>query len=303
MSRRIDINPVTRIEGHGKITIQLDDAGKVTDAHFHVTQFRGFEKLAEGRPFHEMPALMARTCGICPISHLMAGAKAGDAIMAVRIPPTAVTLRRIVNLAQVLQSHALSFFHLASPDLLLGMDADPATRNLFGVAAAFPEIAKDGIALRKFGQQIIEKLAGRRIHPAWVVAGGVSAPLSSDAQGDILAGIPDAIAAVERATESFKGLLENFEAEIESFASTESLFMGLVDAEGGLEHYDGTLRIIDAEGNIVLDGFDPVSYQDIISEQIEPYSFLKSPYYQPLGYPNGMYRVGPLARLDRKSVV
>lgn len=298
MTRRIVIDPVSRIEGHGKITLQLDDAGRVSDAHFHVTQFRGFEKLAVGRPFAEMPALMARTCGICPISHLMAGAKAGDAILSVSIPPAAEKLRRIVNLAQILQSHALSLFHLSSPDLLLGMDSDPARRHLFGVAEAFLQFARDGIHLRKFGQQIIEKLAGKRIHPSWVVPGGVSAPLRADVRDEILAGIPGALAAVERTLEAFKPLLANFAAEIESFANFESLYMGLVDEEGGLEHYHGTLRMVGPQGEVVLDGFDPARYQEIIAERVEPYSFLKSPYYQPFGYPAGMYRVGPLARLN-----
>ena len=298
MTRRIEIDPVTRIEGHGKITIQLDDAGNVSDAHFHVTQFRGFERLAVGRPFHEMPAFMARTCGICPVSHLIAGAKACDAILAVELPEAAVKLRRVLNLAQLLQSHALSIFHLSSPDLLLGMDAPPEQRNIFGLAAKFPETAKDGIALRKFGQRIIEQLAGKRIHPAWVVPGGVSAPLSVSARDEILTGIPEARAATERTLTAFKPLLANFAAEIDSFANFESLYLALVDDEGKLEHYDGTLRLVDAHGQPVLERFPPSRYQEIITEHVEPHSYLKSPYFEPLGYPAGMYRVGPLARLN-----
>src|SRR5688572_11323142 len=178
MARQITIDPVTRIEGHAKITIQLDDAGVVQDAKFHITQFRGFEKLCEGRPFTEMPALMARICGICPVSHLMASSKACDQILNVRIPETAANLRRMMNLAQIIQSHALSFFHLSSPDLLLGLDSDPGKRHLYGVLEKNPELARDGIMLRKYGQQIIEWLGGKRIHPAWVVPGGVSEPLS-----------------------------------------------------------------------------------------------------------------------------
>src|SRR6266496_2253881 len=182
----IVIDPVTRIEGHSKISLHLDEEGHVEEAYFHVTQFRGFEKFCEGRPFYEMPSLMARICGICPVSHLIASAKACDAILAVRIPPTADQLRRIFNMAQIVQSHALSVFHLSSPDLLLGMDADPAKSNLWGVFEKEPQIARDGIRLRQFGQQIIERLGGKRIHPAWVVPGGVSEPLSQqdrDGQG------------------------------------------------------------------------------------------------------------------------
>ncbi len=203
-SKTILIDPVTRIEGHSKITLHLDDQGRVEDARFHVTQFRGFEKFCEGRPFYEMPSLMARICGICPVSHLIASAKACDQLLAVRIPPTAEKLRRIFGLAQVLQSHALSFFHLSSPDLVLGMDADPEKRHLFGVAEKNPEIARNGIRLRQFGQQIIERLGGKRIHPAWVVPGGVSEPLTQQHRDAILADIPEALKIVEHTLDWFK---------------------------------------------------------------------------------------------------
>jgi NAD-reducing hydrogenase large subunit len=296
--RRIVIDPVTRIEGHAKITLQLNESGEVSDAWFHVTQFRGFEKLTEGRPFQEMPALMARTCGICPVSHLIASSKVCDELLAVEIPEAAVKLRRVLNLAQLLQSHALSFFHLSSPDLLLGLDSDPGKRHLFGVLEAAPQLARDGIALRKFGQQIIEWLGGKRIHPAWVVPGGVNAPLTAETRDRILAGIPDSIQAVERTLEAFKPLLENFRAEIESFANFPSLFLALVGENGELEHYDGKLRIVDGDGNTVADGLEPSRYLEYLDERIEPWSYLKSPYYKPLGYPDGLYRVGPLARLN-----
>ena len=203
MAKQLVIDPVTRIEGHGKITIHLDDRGRVNQAFFHVTQFRGFEKLCEGRPFYEMPSLMARICGICPVSHLIASAKACDAILAVRIPETAANLRRIMNLAQLVQSHALSFFYLSSPDLLLGMDADPARRNLFGLAEKHPQLARDGIRLRQLGQQIIESLGGKRIHPAWVVPGGVNEPLSSDLRDKILAKLPEGMNIIKRTLDWF----------------------------------------------------------------------------------------------------
>jgi NAD-reducing hydrogenase large subunit len=289
---------VTRIEGHGRITLQLGDSGRVEDAHFHATQFRGFEKLCEGRPFSEMPSLMARICGICPVSHLVASAKACDAILASSIPHAAVQLRRVLNLAQLVQSHALSFFYFSSPDLLLGMDADPAARNLFGLAQAHPALAHDGIALRQFGQQIIEWLAGKRIHPAWVVPGGVSEPLSAERRDRILAAIPAALERAGRTLDWFKTRVDSFREEIRCFANFPSLFMGLVDANGGLEHYQGTLRVVDASGRVVAGNLDPARYQDFIGEVVEPYSFMKSPYYRPAGYPDGLYRVGPLARLN-----
>src|SRR5436190_15460351 len=190
MAKRIIIDPVSRIEGHAKITIYLDDRDQVTDARFHVTEFRGFERFCEGRPFYEMAGLSARICGICPVSHLLASAKAGDRILAVAIPPAAEKLRRLMNLAQIVQSHALSFFHLSAPDLLLGFDAEPARRSILGLAAAEPDIARAGIRLRQWGQEIIAALGGRRIHPSWAVPGGVRAPLEAEARDTIRAGLP-----------------------------------------------------------------------------------------------------------------
>jgi NAD-reducing hydrogenase large subunit len=304
MARQIVIDPVTRIEGHAKITILLDDQGAVQDALFHVTQVRGFEKFVEGRPFHEMPAVMARICGICPVSHLVASAKACDALLAVRIPETAVKLRRLLNLAQFTQSHALSFFHLSSPDLLMGMDADPAQRNIFGVIQQQPELARDGVRLRQIGQKIIEILAGKRIHPSWVVPGGVSNPLTTERRQQILAMIPDAFAIIHRTLDWYKIAFEQFRDEIRVFGNIPSLFLGLVtESEPGehnamFEHYDGKLRFVDESGNIVLDQVDPARYMDYIGEAVEPHSYLKSPYFKPKGYPNGIYRVGPLARLN-----
>lgn len=298
MSRTIVIDPVTRLEGHGKITLQLDESGIVQDATFHVTQLRGFEKFCEGRPFYEMPNITARICGICPVSHLIASSKACDAILAVQIPPVAANLRRILNLAQLIQSHALSFFYLSSPDLLLGMDASPDDRSILHIAHSHPQIGADGVALRQFGQRIIELLAGKRIHPGWTVPGGVNEPLSEEKRDQILALIPPAVAAVQRTLLWFKQAIRNFSAEIEVFANFPTLFMGLIDDRGLAEYYDGALRVIDSEGNIIAGELEPGRYQDFIGEAVEPYSYMKFPYYKPLGYPGGTYRVGPLARLN-----
>jgi NAD-reducing hydrogenase large subunit len=296
--RTIVIDPVTRIEGHAKITLHLDRQGQVNDARFHVTQFRGFEKFCEGRPFAEMPSLMARICGICPVSHLITSAKACDALLAVKIPPTADKLRRIFGMAQVVQSHALSLFHLSAPDLLLGMDADSAKSNLFGVLERDPQLARDGIALRKFGQQIIERLGGKRIHPAWVVPGGVSDPLSQQARDEILKSIPDGLAIAVRSLLWLKSRMEHFRQEIACFGNFPSLFMGTVKDDGGLTFYDGALRLVDASGGIVANGLDPRRYLEFLGEKVEPWSYLKSAYYKPKGFPEGIYRVGPLARLN-----
>jgi len=294
----IVIEPVTRIEGHAKITVFLNEAGQVRDAHFHVTQFRGFERIAQGRPMYEMPSLMARICGICPVSHLISSAKACDEILGVAVPPVAVKLRRVMNLAQIVQSHALSFFHLCSPDLLLGFDSDPAKRNILGVVEKAPEMARDGIALRRFGQEIIERLGGKRVHPAWVVPGGVSAPLKADQRDAILAGVPDAHARAARALEWYRENMASWATEAAVFANFPSLFMGLVHDSGHAAYSDGDLRIVGSDGVVHLDRGDPRTYSDYFGEAVEPWTFLKFPYYKPLGYPEGMYRVGPLARVN-----
>ena len=308
MAKTITINPLTRIEGHGKVTIHLNEKGTVENALFHVTQFRGFEKLCEGRPFREMPSLMARICGICPVAHLIAGAKACDRILAVQIPETGVKLRRAINLAQIIQSHALSFFYLSSPDMVLGMDADPAKRNIFGVMKENPQMARDGIQLRKFGQTVIEKLAGQRVHPSWIVAGGVSEPCREEVRDEILAQIPEMQKIILRNLDWFKTSLlidgqqsvrvSKFRDEIRSFANIQSLFLGLVNDEGELDFYDGKIRVVDASGKIIADRLEPENYQEYIGEKVEDWSYLKFPYYKPKGYPDGMYRVGPLARLN-----
>jgi len=299
--RTIVIDPVTRIEGHAKITIHLDDEGKVAETAFHVTQVRGFEKFTEGRPFYEMPAITARICGICPISHLLASVKACDAIMSVRIPPTAAKLRELLHCGQITQSHALSFFHLSSPDMLLGFDSDPTRRNVIGVIEDHPALAKDGIALRKFGQQVIETLAKERIHPSWTVPGGVNAPLDRVARDRILAGLPEAKAIAQRTIGFFKGVVDQFSDEIANFGNAPTLSAGLTDADGNLQLYDGGMRFVDASGKIVVDQMAPQDYQQYIGEATMPYSYLKAPYFKPLGFPNGVYRVGPLARLNAAS--
>jgi len=298
MSRTVTIDPVTRIEGHARITITLGDDGQVNDARFHLTQFRGFEKFCEGRPYREMPALTARTCGICPVSHILASNKACDHLLSVTIPPTAEKLRRVMNLAQITQSHALSFFHLSSPDLLLGWDADPASRNIFGVMRQDPALARDGIRLRQIGQTIIEILGGKKIHPTWVVPGGVSAPLDAGKRDAILALLPEGLDVAKRTYAFYKTVGRGFAAAARHFGTQPTLFLSLVSPKGQLEHYDGLLRLKDAKGNIVEDMVPPADYERLVGEAAEDWSYMKFPYYKPLGYPGGIYRVGPLARLN-----
>jgi NAD-reducing hydrogenase large subunit len=298
--KRITIDPVTRIEGHAKIVIQLDDSGRVAGTEFHVNQVRGFEKFTEGRPFYEMPGITSRICGICPISHLLASSKACDAIMAVRIPPAAKKLRELVHCAQIIQSHALSFFYLSSPDLLLGMDSDMANRNVLGVIAAHPEMARDGIELRKFGLQIIEGLAQERVHPSWIVPGGVASPLTSPVRDRILSDLPSAKSIADRTLQFFKNALKSdtYKNEIESFGSAPTMYAGLVDRKGNLQFYDGDLRFRGSGGEIVEDQIAAEGYPNWIGEASLRESYLKAPYFKPQGFPQGAYRVGPLARVN-----
>jgi NAD-reducing hydrogenase large subunit len=300
MSRTITIDPMTRIEGHAKITIHLDANGSVSDARFHVTEFRGFERFCIGRPFWEMPGITARICGICPVSHLMASAKAGDMILGVHIPPTAVKLRRLMNWAQIIQSHALSFFHLSGPDLLLGMESDPAQRNIMGLIQTHPDVARSGIRLRQFGQEVIRLLGGKKVHPAWAVPGGVREPLTREKRDTMAAMLPEMFNIIARALDLVKGFNAQYYEEAGTYGDFPSLFMGLVTPEGGLEHYDGLLRIIDGTGQVLEGAVPSEAYRTIIAEAVEPWSYLKFPYYKPLGYEGGagMYRVGPLARLN-----
>ncbi len=298
-NRTVVIDPVTRIEGHAKISIFLNEAGDVDNARFHVVEYRGFEKFCEGRPFTEMAGITARICGICPVSHLIAAAKTGDKILAVQIPETADKLRRMMNLAQIIQSHALSFFHLSSPDFLLGWDSDPAKRNVFGLIEANPDLARAGIRLRQFGQTVIELLGARKIHAAWTVPGGVRSPLTEESRQWVIDRLPESFATIRLALDLFKNMIDGpLKSEIDIFGQFPSLFMGLVGKDGAWEHYDGHLRFTDSAGNIVADNLKEDDYQSFLGEAVEPWSYLKFPYYKPLGYPDGIYRVGPLARLN-----
>jgi NAD-reducing hydrogenase large subunit len=296
----IKINPVTRIEGHAKISIFLDENGLVNDARFHVNEFRGFEKFCEGRLFTEMPNITPRICGICPVSHAVASAKAGEMIMRVNVPKTGELIRRLIHLGQIISSHALSFFHLSSPDFLLGWDSDPAKRNILGIAEKYPDLALRGIRLRKFGQEISERISGKKIHLIGIVAGGVLNSLSAENRDALLTWIPEALETTRTGLDLFKKYCETHAHEVETFANFETLYLGLVGQDGVHELYDGKLRFTDAQGQTVGE-HDPADYLQYIAERPVDWSYLKYPYYKPLGYPGGIYRVGPLARLNVAS--
>jgi NAD-reducing hydrogenase large subunit len=299
----ITINPVTRIEGHAKITVHIDKNGEVQDALFHVVEFRGFEKFCEGRYFAEMPQITARSCGICPVSHLLASAKACDAVLGVDIPRPAKLLRELLHMGQITQSHALSFFHLSAPDLLLGFDSDPASRNVMGLIQEKPDIARRGIRLRKIGQEIIKGTGGRKIHADFPMPGGVNKALTEAERDTMLSNLPEAFDHARFAIDLLTGYHQQHLEEVETFANFDSNYMGLVQPDGSLELYDGKLRFCDPQAGIIHDQVNPSQYLDYIAEAAEAWSYMKFPFITKLGYPQGMYRVGPLARLNLCSQI
>lgn len=296
-TEKITIEPVTRIEGHAKVTIHMNDEGGVDHAYFHVNEFRGFEKFCEGRMFFEMPQITPRICGICPVSHHLAAAKAGDALMGVKPPRTATLLRELMHMGQIIQSHGMHFFELAGPDLILGFDADPAIRNVVGLIGADPGLTVRAVELRKFGQDIIYQVGGRRIHPNFAVPGGVNQVLTAEKREHILSGIDKAQETTLIGIKLIKDWASANIEDIEKFAVFHTGYFGLVTPDNGLELYDGDIRLVDKDGK-QLELFSAQNYLDIIAEHVEDWSYLKFPYYKKMGYPDGAYRVGPLGRLN-----
>lgn len=296
--RKLVISPVTRIEGHANISIILNDDGSVNDAQFHVNEFRGFEKFCEGRMYTEMPTITPRICGICPTSHTLASVKACEMIQGIKPTYTANLLRRLMHIGQNLSSHALSFFHLSAPDFLLGYDSDPAKRNIIGIAEQFPDTAVRGIRLRKFGQEISERITGKKIHIMGIVPGGMAFPLTEENRKALLDWIPEAKQTVQTGLNIIKRFHEEHNEMVSSFATSPTLYLGTVGPGGEHELYDGKLRFMDEEGVILNDQLSPERYLEFIAERSVNWSYLKYPYYKALGIENGIYRVGPLARLN-----
>jgi NAD-reducing hydrogenase large subunit len=295
--RRVAIEPVSRVEGHGKVTILLDDDNKVHQVRLHIVEFRGFERFIQGRPYWEVPVMVQRLCGICPVSHHLAASKALDMMLGVTLTPTAEAIRRLMHYGQILQSHALHFFHLASPDLLFGFGSDMAKRNIVGVIAAAPETAKKGVFLRKYGQEIIRMTAGKRVHGTGSVPGGVNKSLSIEERDLLLKDIYQMVAWSREAVQIIRGLFENNLAEYNAFGRFRSHSMSLVRADGAMDLYHGGLRARQADGTLLFDHFDYGRYWDVIGEDVKPWSYMKFPFLKILGVDDGWYRVGPLARV------
>ena len=296
-TEKITIEPVTRIEGHAKVTIHMNDNGTVDHAYFHVNEFRGFEKFCEGRMVYEMPQITPRICGICPVSHHLAAAKAGDIVMGVEPPRPATLLRELMHMGQIIQSHGMHFFELAGPDLILGFDADPATRNVVGLIGADPDLTVRAVQLRKFGQDIIYQVGGRRIHPNFAVPGGVNHALTAEKRDHMRAGLDKAQETTQIGIQLIKDWADANITDIEKFAVFDTGYFGLVTPENGLELYEGNIRLVDKDGQ-ELECFSAQNYLDVVSEHVEDWSYLKFPYYKKMGWPDGVYRVGPLGRLN-----
>ena len=307
--KKITIEPVTRVEGHGKVTIHLNDQGLVEQARLHIVEFRGFEKFVQGRPYWEVPVLVQRLCGICPVSHHLAGAKAVDDIVGTGpdgsnpIPKPAEKMRRLMHYGQIFQSHALHFYHLASPDLIFGLDGDPAQRNVIGVALANPELAKQAVMMRKFGQEIIKATAGKKVHGISAVPGGIHKNLSIEERdyfldGKEISNIDQMIEWSLSGLEFYKGYHKKNKDFADSFAKFDSNHLGTVNQDGGLELYHGALRAVDAEGKRILNDINYHDYQNYFAEGVENWSYMKFPFLKEYGREKGWNRVGPLARLN-----
>ncbi len=312
MGQKITIEPVTRVEGHGKVTIHLDNEGKVEQTRLHIVEFRGFERFVQGRPYWEMPVLVQRLCGICPVSHHLAAAKAMDVIVGAGtgegLTPTGEKMRRLMHYGQMFQSHSLHFFHLASPDLLFGIDSDPLKRNIINVAIQHRDLAVQGVMMRKYGQEVIKATAGKKIHGTGAIPGGINKHLSEEERdyllnGDDYMNIDKMISWSQDALEFFKEYHKKNKGVIDGFAEFPSSHLSLVRKDGALDLYHGVLRAVDAEGKKILHDIDYQEYDRYINEEVRSWSYMKFPYLKEIGKKNGWYTVGPLARMNTAEFI
>jgi len=303
-TKKIVIQPVTRVEGHGKVTILLDENQQVTQARLHIVEFRGFERFVQGRPYWELPVLVQRLCGICPVSHHLAAAKAVDRLVGgENLTPTAEKMRRLMHYGQMYQSHALHFFHLCSPDLLFGFDADPAIRNVIGVIAKHRDLAVQGVMMRKYGQEVIKATAGKKIHGTGAIPGGINKNLSIAERDELLKDVEQMMVWSRGALKIAKDYTVEHLETLAPFGSFDSNHLSLIREDGAMDLYHGNLRAIDAEGGKIFDQVDYQEYNKYIAEEVRPWSYMKFPFIKSLGSENGWYRVGPLARVNTADFI
>jgi NAD-reducing hydrogenase large subunit len=302
--RRVVIEPVSRVEGHGKVTILLDDQNKVHQVRLHIVEFRGFERFIQGRPYWEVPVAVQRLCGICPVSHHLAASKAMDSIVGARaVPPAAERIRRLMHYGQILQSHALHFYHLSSPDLLFGFDSEPQRRNVVGVLASYPDVARQGILLRKFGQEVIRMTAGKRVHGTGSIPGGVNKPITAAERDELARPLPDVLGWARLGVKMIADLHRQNRDLYDHFGTVRSSLLSLVGRDGKLDLYDGVLRARDADGQIILDGVECQDYSRELHENVRSWSYMKFPFITSRGAEDGWYKVGPLARIQNCDAI
>ncbi|MEW6377089.1 MAG: Ni/Fe hydrogenase subunit alpha [Thermodesulfobacteriota bacterium] len=304
MGKEIVIQPVTRIEGHAKVTIQLDDAGNVSDAKVQMVELRGFEKFCLGRPVEELPRIVTSICGLCQWSHHLASAKACDEVFGVEIPPAAKKLRELANSIAYTEEHILHFYFLAGPDLIMGPDADHSVRNVIGIAGKVPDIAKKAVRCRYLGARMLEILTGKAIHPVAAVPGGFSKPLRPEERNEINSMANEVLEFAKFSIDfAKKEIFPKYLDTFNTLAVIKTGFLGMVKEDGALGLYDGILRMMSSDG--VYEDFKYDQYTDYISEHVEPWTYLKFPYMKKvdgfsmdLNNPKGVYRTNALARIN-----
>ena len=296
---RVAIDPLSRVEGHGKVTLLVDKEHHIRQARLHIVEFRGFEKFIQGRPYWELPVVVQRLCGICPVSHHLAAAKAVDQLIgALEIPPTAEKIRRLMHYGQTLQSHAVHFFHLASPDFLFDFDDTTAHRNIGGVMADYPDIARQGVRLRKYGQEIIRATAGKRVHGTGAIPGGVNKALTLQERNALLIDLDLMVQWGRSILKLIKSAYGQNPGYFTYFATIRTNYLSLIRADGALDLYHGGLRARNEAGTVLFDHLDYRRYSQVLREQVKPWSYMKFPFINSLGPEKGWYRVGPLARIN-----
>jgi NAD-reducing hydrogenase large subunit len=312
-TRKYTILPVTRVEGHGKVTIHMNEANQVEQTRLHIVEFRGFERFILGRPYWEVPVIVQRLCGICPVSHHLAAAKAMDRIVGgEQLTPTAEKMRRLMHYGQMFQSHALHFFHLSSPDFLFGTDGTASSafsapveqRNVLAVAAKYPELAVQGVMMRRYGQEVIKATAGKKIHGTGAIPGGINKNLSIEDRDALLKDVEHMVCWARKAVSIARDFTMEHLVELIPFGSFESSHLSLVrESDGALDLYHGVLRAVDKDGQKIVNDIDYQRYLTVISEEVRPWSYMKFPFIKELGPEKGWYRVGPLARLNTCSFI